>query len=214
MIAVVRYQLALLGHSQRYLPPVLAFGAVLAMVYTEPDAPTAPEIGISTAALVIVACWLTVALLDIEEPDQRLVTRAHAGGMGPVVAGVVLTVLGVCVLLTAGSLGWSAFVHGRLGAEVLALGLLAHLAGACAGVAVGLPCSRLLVAKLGYTVAAGLAALAVVLLVEPVPLVNPMLRALGSDRGYESATGIAAAVCALALTASACGVGALARRRG
>ncbi|PXY38571.1 hypothetical protein BA062_02205 [Prauserella flavalba] len=75
MIATTRYQLALLAHSQRYLPPLIAFLAVLGVLYTSRDAPVLPEFAVSGGALLVVTCWLTIALADVEDPAQRLVTR-------------------------------------------------------------------------------------------------------------------------------------------
>ncbi|MEU6641449.1 hypothetical protein ABZ863_02760 [Saccharomonospora sp. NPDC046836] len=200
MIATTRYELALLLHSQRYLPALIAFLGTLAVLYTSPGAPVLPEFAISAGALVVVTTWLTIALADAEDPVQRLITVSRAGGPLVALGGLVLAVLTCAVALTAVSLLWAALVHGGIATAELGWGALAHLVAACTGAAIGLPCSRLVVPRVGYTVIAALLALAVVLLVRWVPLVNPMLRALAGD----TAPGT------LALVSAALSVGALA----
>ncbi|WP_020669045.1 hypothetical protein [Amycolatopsis nigrescens] len=178
MIAILRYQLALLGHSQRFLPPSLAYLLVLALLFNERDAPAEPEFAVSAGALTVFACWLTIALVDAEDPVQRLITLSHARRWPKLLGGTVLTVFGCCLVLTALTGLWSVLTHGGGTPGTLTVGALAHLACAGTGIAIGLPCSRLLIRRLGWTVLAALAALAVVVLVRWVPLVNPMLRSL------------------------------------
>jgi hypothetical protein len=210
---MIRYQLALLGHSQRWLPPTFAFLLVLAILYTDPDAPVVPELAISAGALTIVASWLTIALVDAEDPVQRLITRVHARRVSTVLGGVVGSVLICCAALTALSLLWSAIRHGGDPVGLLGIGVLAHLATAGVGIAIGLPCSRLLIPRIGYTVLAAPAALVVVLLVRWIPLVNPMLRAMSGGTPATGAVLLAVVTSAVLLAVSAVVVGVLVRRR-
>lgn len=213
MIAGTRYYLALLFASQRYLPPVLAFLALLAVLYTSADAPVAPEFAVSAGGLVVVACWLTVAVVAVEDPVQRLVTAAQARSRVIPIAGVVATVFVVGAGCAAVSTLWAVVLHGGLGGTDLASGAGAHLAAACTGVAIGLPCSGLVVRRLGVTVVSALAALAVVFLVRWVPLVNPMLRALTSDRDADGTVLVAVGASVGVLVLSALGTAAAHRRR-
>jgi hypothetical protein len=96
--------------------------------------------------------------------------------------GVVLAVLSCAVALTAASEIWSVVEHRHAVGAQLGIGALAHLAGASLGIAIGLPCSRLLVNRVGWTVIAAVPALAAVLLVRWIPVVNPMLSAMTSGR--------------------------------
>jgi hypothetical protein len=180
---MIRYQLALLGHSQRYLLPALAFTALLGLLYSnESGNPAPPEFAVSAGALTVVACWLTITLADLEDPAQWLITLAHARRLSIVVGSVVLTVFAGCAGLTVLSLLWSVVAHQGEGLGDLVLGVLAHLTCACAGIAVGLPCSRLLVPRAGYTAVAAIIGVGVVLMTRWIPLVNPLLRALSSDQ--------------------------------
>lgn len=213
MIALLRYRFALLGHSQRYLPPALVYVAALAAIYTDPTAPVPPEFAVSAGALVVFACWLTVAALDLEDPVQRLVTLSHARRPIALVTSSALAVLVACVPLALLSVGWAAWVHGGVPASALGAGLLAHLACALAGIGVALPCSRLLVSRLGFTVATALGALTLVLLVRQVPLVNPLLRAMGRDAEFTGQAVLAVALSASALAVSLAVTSAVAARR-
>ncbi|WP_158879788.1 hypothetical protein [Amycolatopsis anabasis] len=210
---MIRYQLALLGHSQRYLPPLLAYLGLLAVLFNERDSPAPPEFAVSAGALTVVACWLTIALVDAEDPVQRLITLAHARRVSAVLGGVVAAVLACSAGLTALVLAWSLVTHGAVPGAELGFGALAHLACAGTGIAIGLPCSRLLVARAGWTVIGALLALAVVVLARPIPLVNPMLRTLAADESMSGAVLLGAAVSALVLAASAVLVGVLVQRR-
>ncbi|GAB3497055.1 hypothetical protein [Amycolatopsis cihanbeyliensis] len=214
MIALLRYQFALLGHSQRYLPAGLLFLVVLGVLYKDPNAPVPPEFAVSAGGLTVIGCWLTIALVDVEDPVQRLITLSHARGRPALLLSVVATVLLCCLVLTGLALTWAGITHGGLTATELGFGVLAHLSCALLGIAVGLPCSRFLVPRIGYTVLLAMALLAVVLLVRQVPLVNPMLRALVADEGAPAEPvllGLGATV--LTLVASTVAVGLLSRRR-
>ncbi|MDQ0378163.1 hypothetical protein [Amycolatopsis thermophila] len=210
---MIRYQLALLAHSQRWLPPLLAYVIMLGVLYSDPGSEARPLFGVSAGALTVVACWLAIALIDAEDPTQRLITRVHAGGLSTVITGIVAAIGLCCAVLMVVPLLWAALVHTGFTAAVLVDGVLAHSACAAAGVAIGLPCSRLVLPRIGYTVLTALAALGVVLLTRWVPVVNPMLRALlGTGSRSAVVLGLLGGVALLAL--SAAGTGWWVRRRG
>ncbi|HVV09146.1 hypothetical protein [Amycolatopsis sp.] len=210
---MTRYQLALLLHSQRYLPPLLAYLLVLGILYTDVGSLPMPELAVSAGGLTVVTCWLTIALVDAEDPVQRLITLVHARRMPKLLTGVVAAVLGVGLVAAVGSLVWSSIEHRGLSAGVLGLGLLAHLACACTGIAIGLPSSRLVLPHIGYTVLAALAALIAVLLIRWLPLINPMLRAMTVHGSVRGSVLLCFVVSAVVLLLSATAVGLVYRRR-
>lgn len=53
MIALVGYQLAVLGHSQRYLPPTLLFLALLATFYSNNTGPALPGFAVTASPLLV-----------------------------------------------------------------------------------------------------------------------------------------------------------------
>ncbi|MDT8910416.1 hypothetical protein [Amycolatopsis sp. PS_44_ISF1] len=213
MLAVTRYYLALLGHSQRYLPALLAYLAVCVILYSDPSSPVLPLYGVSGGAMLVVACWLTIALLDIEDPVQLLVTLSNAGGRRRTIGGALLTVSGCSAGLTLITLGWSVVRPWRLHWDALGVGLLTHLACALLGMAIGLPCSRLLVSRIGWTVLAAVLLLGVVLLGQWVPLVHPLIHALTDGDSYGGPLILAVLTSVVAVPASATVVGWLADRR-
>jgi hypothetical protein len=182
MIPLVRYQLAVLGHSQRYLPPVLLYIGMMAILYSDNSGPALPGYAVTAAALLVVAGWLTIALVDVEDAVQRSVTTTHVGSMYRTLCGVVLTVLMCSVGLAVLTIGWSEISFGfGYPPSDLGIGLLAHVACATFGIAVALPCSGLVVRRIGYTVIAAAAVFAVALLAKWIPLAFPLLLALSAD---------------------------------
>jgi len=155
---------------------------------------------------------LTVALVDAEDPVQRLITWVHARRLSTVLAGIVGAVGTWCVALMVVPLVWAAVVHPGFSAAALVDGVIAHLACTATGVAIGLPCSRLLLPRIGFTVLAALTLLGAVLLARWVPVVNPMLRALLGDGGHGPVVyGLTCGVVLLAVSAG--GTGWAVRRR-
>lgn len=211
---MTRYQLALFGHSQRWLPPALAYLLVLGILYSDAGGPPLPEYAVSAGVLTVVASWLTVALVDAEDPVQRLILLAHARRVSMLFRGVVSTVLLCSTGLTVLSLLWSSVIHRGNPLDVLAIGLAAHFACAFLGIAIGLPCSRLLVPRIGYTVLTAPVLLILVLLVRWIPLGNPMLRAMSSDSPATGAVPAGLVTSAVVLALSALAVGTLFHRRG
>ncbi|MET8993711.1 hypothetical protein [Amycolatopsis sp. NPDC004169] len=212
MLAMTRYYLVLLGHSQRYLPALLAYLALCVILYADPHSPPLPLFGISAGGLLVVSCWLTIALLDIEDPVQRLVTLSHARHWHRMITGAVLTVLACSLVLTAITEVWSALKALKVQPAALGIGFLAHLACALLGIAIALPCSRLLVNRVGWTVLAAVITLVVVLLAK-IPLVHPLLHALTDDEPVGGPLALALLTAAAMLAVSFFAVSALVRRR-
>jgi hypothetical protein len=209
---MTRYYLTLLGHSQRYLPALLAYLALCVILYSDPNSPPLPLFGVSAGGLLVVSCWLTIALLDIEDPVQRLVTLSHARQWRSVIGGAILTVLGCALVLTVLTEAWSALKSGKVQPAALGIGLLAHLACAVLGIAIALPCSRLLVARIGWTVLAAVLVLIVVLLAK-IPLVHPLLHALTDEEPVGGPLAVAVATSVVALVVSFLVVSKLVYRR-
>lgn len=206
VLGAARYYAAVLVRSQRFLPPLLGYLAVLGIVFTDRAAPPAPEFAVSAGALLVLACWLTVAVAGAEDPVQHLVTLTHARGPASAVGGLAVAVATCSAVPLALTIAWSSVLHGPASvAGSVVTGVLAHLAAVCAGIAIGLPCSRLFLPHIGAAVVAALIALGVVLLVPWLPLVNPALRGLAGD---DPALGaallcLAGSACALTLSGAA-----------
>jgi hypothetical protein len=182
MTALVRYTLSTVVASQRYLPPLLLFLAVLAVFTAADDGPLTPVYAISGAAVFVCGTWLTIAVVNAEDPVQRSITVVNAGGSGRVLVASVWVAFGWCVLLAAAGLLYPlATGHHQVTPAVLALGAAGELTGACTGIAVGLLCSRLVIRRTGWSALAAVAAIMVFLLVPHVPPVHPVFRLLAGD---------------------------------
>nr|WP_166639678.1 hypothetical protein [Amycolatopsis sp. SID8362] len=209
---MTRYYFVLLGHSQRYLPALLAYLALCVILYADPNSPPLPLFGVSAGGLLVVSCWLTIALLDIEDPVQRLVTLSHARHWRRLVTGAILTVLACSLVLTVITEVWSALKSFKVQPSALGIGLLAHLACALLGIAIALPCSRLLVHRIGWTVLAAVVTLIVVLLAK-IPLVHPLLHALTDEEPVAGPLVLALGTSVALLAVSFFAVSALVRHR-
>ncbi|WP_432192717.1 ABC transporter [Streptomyces sp. bgisy027] len=144
MTALLGYQAALLARSQRWLPPLILYVAFLG-IGVQSGRPILDSLGYTAAALLPVAAWLVRICVTNEPPAARSCVsaavgpgRAHLAALlvalaTAVALGVVAT---VAVTLISHSAGADSRTHlSRLAAG--AAGLLAMLACALLGTAVG-----------------------------------------------------------------------------
>lgn len=185
MIALARYTLAVMVHSQRYLPPVLLFVVCLGTFAHDVGVePVLPIFATMTAVAFVCAAWLTIALVTAEDPVQRAITSVNAGRSWPQLVAVVLVVLATFVALIVVLLALPLILGNRgVGPADLLAGALALLTAAGFGTAVGLPTSRLVIRRRGYALLATLLLLLVFLLVRGLPPVNTLVTLLSEEGG-------------------------------
>ncbi|MCW0216068.1 MAG: hypothetical protein OJJ54_22190 [Pseudonocardia sp.] len=210
--AVARFLAADAVRSQRFLIPLFLHGAILAVLFGgDPGPPPAPWAA-SALALYPIAAWLALTVANTEDPVQRTVTVAAAGGQVPVAAGTLLVALAGDLLLAVLSVAWPVVATGYPHPPaVLVEGLLGHLACATTGTAVGLLCARPVIGKIGWSL---LAAVFVVVVtgVQPwLPPVGTSVAALEAGAGYPPLA--LGAVLGLALAGVAAGISAAVARR-
>ncbi|MFE5534518.1 ABC transporter [Streptomyces sp. NPDC056492] len=159
MTGLLRYQCALLLRSQRWIAPLLLYAAFLA-AGVRPGDPLLDSLGFAAAGLVPVTAWL-VRVCVTNEPAAARDCAAAAAGPVRVHAAALLIALGGALL--AGTAGTAAVLligdsgraeHVDPGDAALA-GVLAALACALTGAAVGALCSRPLLRSTGVAVLAG-----------------------------------------------------------
>jgi hypothetical protein len=156
LIGLVRYLTADLLRSQRFLLPVFLYLLLLAPLFNGDPGPP-PELWIVTVLVLYpVSCWLAVTIANTEDPIQRQVTIAAAGGPARVAAGVLLTCLVADALLVVIAVFWPALTtRYAFSPAVLVDGALAHVAAAATGTAVGLLCARPVIHGIGWSVVIG-----------------------------------------------------------
>jgi hypothetical protein len=199
MTALVRYVLAGLGTSQRYVPPALLFVISVVALTSGGPASLVPSYSVSTLAQFICMTWLTVVLVNAEDPVQRAITAVAAQGSRRVLLADVCAALLVSATLTAFGLTYPIAVGAHpVTASAVGAGLVAMMTGGLSGIAIGLLCSRLVMPRSGYALFAAFGLVLAVLLVPWVPPVNPMLRILAGNPGADHvlpALGINAGIC-------------------
>ncbi len=217
MIALFRYTLSVLLHSQRYLPPTLAFLALLAILTSSDSGPILPVYAVCAGLVFVCSTWLTVSLVNTEEPVSRAIVVVNSRDSRKVLAAAVLVALAASLFLTVIGLYYP-LVSGKhtvTGSDLL-LGAEAQLTCAFVGIGMGLLTSRLVIGRPGYSLVAALALVLALLLVKWIPPVHPLLSLLGGGRKAADlmapVSGLAA-VGVLVLLASAAGTQYVAVRR-
>ncbi|MBX9422217.1 MULTISPECIES: ABC transporter [Streptomyces] len=155
MTALLRYQTGLLLRSQRWLAPFLLYAAFVG-VGVDPGEPVLGALGFAAAALLPVTAWSVRICLTQEPPAARSVVAAAAGRdrahLAALLTGTALPALvGAVAVLAVTAL------CNRRGITALAAtttGLLATLACALTGAAVGALSSRPFVPAAGWSLAA------------------------------------------------------------
>jgi hypothetical protein len=206
-LAAARYLLARLALGQAALVPVVAFGAVLAVLFGgDPGPPPAPWAASALAAYPV-AAWLAVLVAHVEDPAERSATLADAAGVARVTAGTLLVALAADVLLAVLAVAWPVVVTAyRYPPAMLLTALLAHLATAATGTAVGLLCARPLIRRTGATFVVAGVVLVVTGVQRSLPPVGTTVGALAAGSPAPPAGGAVLGI-GLALAASAVVIG-------
>ncbi|WP_077063154.1 ABC transporter [Streptomyces sp. MP131-18] len=159
MLALTRYQSALLLRSHRWLPPLLLY-AVLLGVGVRAGEPVLDGLGFAAAALLPSAAWLVRVCVTVEPPAARDCVTAAAGGARAHLASVLAALLASLVLgcAAAGAVLLAGDAHATDRATEIPLpqaagaGLLAVLACALVGTAIGVAANRPLLRSPAWSV--------------------------------------------------------------
>ncbi|PSM38013.1 hypothetical protein C6Y14_39260 [Streptomyces dioscori] len=207
MIALCRYTMAVMLHSQRYMHPMLLFVAV-AVIFTgsSDSVPVAAIYGPVSGVLFVCSAWLTAALVNVEDPVRRVISVVHAGRSRSVLLATVLVALAMS-LLVSGVLLFAPLLIGdhSITPDDLMVGVLAQLTGASTGVAIGLIVSRLVIRRTGYALVTALVLMAALSFTQGLPPINRLIRLLAytpDAPGLLPATAGCAAVAVALLAAS------------
>ncbi|MEU5427352.1 ABC transporter [Streptomyces olivoreticuli] len=176
MTALLRYQAALLLRSHRWLPPLLLYGAFMA-VGVQSGQPVLDSFGYTSAALLPVAAW-PVRVCVTNEPAAARDCAAAAAGPWRVHLAAVLTALAASTVLAVAATAVVAGIGDPRSADhqvdvplwpATAEGLIAAVACALLGTGVGALCNRPLLRSTAWAVPSTVLAAFLVLLVGVSP---------------------------------------------
>ncbi|QUQ66570.1 hypothetical protein [Kutzneria sp. CA-103260] len=201
---MIRYLLADLFKSQRWLPPVFVYLAVAGILYGGDPGTPRPPYGVSEMALFPLAAWLTVVLVNNEDPVQRHVTLAAVGGWRRLLGGLV----GAAAVLNGGLVLVATFVpalihHHPYAVSDVALGFVAHVIAAVTGISLGLLCARPMIPTTGWSLVAVVGVALALLVANQLPPVGAMAHLL-FDTAPVSAPAVAVQVAVAAVVGAAC----------
>jgi hypothetical protein len=155
VIALVRYVGRDTMRSQRWVAPLLCFAAIDAIIGAQTGS-ALPSYAIEAAALLFITIWLTVVIINNEDPIQQTITDVCAGSQTKVrvsklavslLFGIALGVLGmISPTIHAGSPTTIKDVAAGFGAQVIT---------AVMGVTFGAICSRPIVRRRSWSVLLG-----------------------------------------------------------
>ncbi|TCC24076.1 hypothetical protein [Kribbella sindirgiensis] len=183
MSALYRYLLTSVLLSQRYLPPTLIFLAAMAVGTTSDNGPLQSSYSFCVLAMLVCTTWLTVSIVNHEDPTQRKITLVMIGSSLRVLTMTVAVVITWCVPLLLIGLVYP-IVTGKhvVTAGDLAVGAAAQLGAAMTGVAIGLLCSRLVIPRIGVAMLTAAAAILAVLLLRWISPIRPIMTVLSDEK--------------------------------
>lgn len=126
-VAVARYYAVLLARTQRWLPPVLCYGVMLAIDSANGDT-TADAFAYSAAFLLPVSAWFTRSILTVEPAEAAAITATASGPARARIAalsaatcyGLLCAVVGTLVAIgTGGGVGRTSTALSGLSTEVV-----------------------------------------------------------------------------------------------
>jgi hypothetical protein len=181
--ALYRYLLTSVLLSQRYLPPTLIFLAAMAVGTTSDNGPLQSSYSFCVLAMLVCTTWLTVSIVNHEDPTQRKITLVMIGSSLRVLTMTVAVVITWCVPLLVIGLVYP-IVTGKhdVTAGDLAVGAAAQLGAAMIGIAIGLLCSRLVIPRIGVAMLTAAAAILAVLLLRWISPIRPIMTVLSDEK--------------------------------
>jgi hypothetical protein len=181
--ALYRYLLTSVLLSQRYLPPTLIFLAAMAVGTTSDNGPLQSSYAFCVLAMLVCTTWLTVSIVNHEDPTQRQITVVTMGSSLRVLATTVAVVVTWCVPLLIIGLVYPIVTGNHVvTAGTLAVGAAAQLGAALIGATIGLLCSRLVIRRIGIAMLTAAAAILAVLLLRWISPIRSIMTVLSNDK--------------------------------
>jgi hypothetical protein len=182
MSALYRYLMHSVLLSQRYFPPMLIFFGVIAVGTSSDNGPLQSAYAFCVLVMLVCSAWMTVAIINHEDPTQRQIMLVTVGSSLRVLAMTIavvftwcapLIVFGLIVPIVTGS-------HKVTVGDVL-IGAGAQLAAAMIGAAIGVLCSRLLIRRIGIAMLAA-ATLILLMMVRWISPIRALMKVLSNEK--------------------------------
>jgi hypothetical protein len=155
MIALVRYVGRDTFRSQRWVAPLLCFGAIDAIIGAQTGS-ALPSYAIGAAALLFITTWLTVVIINNEDPIQQSITEVCAGSQTKVrVSKLVVSLLIAVALGVLGMIAPTILSSSATTIKEVIAGITAQVMTAVMGVAFGAICSRPIIRRRSWSVLLG-----------------------------------------------------------
>jgi hypothetical protein len=152
MKAALRYSCRDTLRGQRWVAPLVSFAAIDAIASAQTGS-LLPTFATTATALLFVGTWLTVVVLNNEDPIQQTITESCVGSRSKLrVAKLVLAFLATATLGILGMIGPVLGSSSKVISRELVAGLCAQLITSIAAVTLGALCSRPLVRRLAWSV--------------------------------------------------------------
>ncbi len=179
MSALYRFLMTSVLLSQRYLPPTLIFLAALAVGTTSDNGPLQSAYAFCVLAMLVCTTWLTVSIVNHEDPTQRRITLVMIGSSAKVLGITVAVILTWCIPLIVIGICYPLITGNHVvTAGILTVGVVAHLTAALVGIAIGLLCSRLVIPRIGVAMLTAAAAILAVLLIRWISPIRALMSVL------------------------------------
>lgn len=182
MSPLYRYLMNSVLLSQRYLPPMLIFFGALAVGTASDNGPLQSSYAFGVLVMLVCSTWLTVAIVNHEDPTQRQITLVTVGDSLRVLAVTITVVVTWCVpLLLFGLICPLVTGDHKVTIGDLLIGTVAQLASAMVGIAIGVLCSRLLIRRIGIAMLTA-ATLILLMMVRRISPVSALMKVLSDEK--------------------------------
>ena len=192
-LALVRYLAADTLRAGRWVAPLAAF-LILTATGTAVGETALGSYGFTVTALLPVSMWLTIAVLNSEDPVQTAITTVAIGNAFVVrLAKLLVAYLGAQIL-TAVAVLWPLLTGQPASTADVLAGVLAHLLSSLAGVAFGSLAGRPLLRAPTWAVMIGITVFLIEILVPGFPPVRPIAVSFASHPKAPEVFGLLAVV--------------------
>lgn len=155
MIALIRYVGKDTLRSQRWVAPLLCFGAIDFIIGSQTGS-VLPSYAFGAAALLFITTWLTVVIVNNEDPIQQSITEVCANSQTKVrVSKLWFSLLVAIPLGVLGMIAPTVIANSKTTVKEVAAGICAQIITAVMGVTFGAICSRPIIRRRSWSVLLG-----------------------------------------------------------